>query len=224
MFRPGDRARIRLHVQQWPTGPIRAGGETVEILRAGTGTLWLCRVVRAFEAAVLSRFLGSPDEILLEESLLQMASPECLATMEGRALSEERYLAEMRASWARKEKPDYELRAAVEDRLNGLFSAGFDFQGRWKNGSAINESFLADQGKEPLRLYGMANADLRVLFAAMEAETPGNTWIPVGTPSWLVTAECSYCGAGRLVLETDGKALRIAARSVDSTSERLLAR
>lgn len=147
---------------------------------------------------------------IIRESDLQMAHPSCLPTMEGRHLDAE--IMQERYKKQDKARIPYEKTELLEKALT---DAPKDIRGHWRNGADLDDrkDFDAQMvDRISLILSNTLEADVdRIIAAAQPDAKPLAEWITLGSMRWgRGPRECGLCGADDLLVETNGKAVRIA--------------
>lgn len=198
MFRPGDTALV-----------LGSGRRvTVRSLLPGPTTVTL------FGRTVPVAHPVDTDIGVLNESDLRPAHPSCFPWTDERT------------TWERHPRdPDEDvgrvgylspLREPLEALVEGLQEAKkYDFNGHWKDGEKVMPASRRRDLQDYVFGHGYFNAarvmaaDAQDLLDAVGRGEPLGRWVNLGRGLVTTSAECSYCAAEDIEVETDGQVLRI---------------
>lgn len=152
----------------------------------------------------------STKDGIFDEPDLAVAHPTVLATASGRDPSAEYFEKRQKERMEEvglKDENDlvdrYTLMAKVQKLL---VKATLEWNGHWKNGSAIRKEY---RSKILKTTYLGPNAMERVDAEAILKE-PGKAWVPIELADFRMSMRtCSCCGSDAFNLETNGKVVRI---------------
>lgn len=145
------------------------------------------------------------------ESDLQMAHPSCLPTMEGRHLEAE--IMQERYKQDKSTRIPYEKTDLLEKALK---DAPRDIRGHWRNGADISDRKEFDERMvDRISLILATTPEVgvdRVIAAAAPDAPPLAEWVTLGNLRHGSPSECGLCGADDLLVETNGKAVRLSGK------------
>lgn len=152
------------------------------------------------------RWPVSTTDGIFDEPDLAVAHPTVLAT----ANPKPRVFEEPKETEETKTRDEYLALVGLMAKVQKvLANATVEWNGHWKNGSAIREEFRSTILKSTyLGLGAMTEEDAKAILQA-----PKNLldrWVPVDISEFrLSLRDCSFCGEGAFAFETNGKVVRI---------------
>ncbi len=188
MFKPGDTALV-----------VGTGKQTtvVAVPRGSRGS---------------TQWPVETEDGIYDESELRQAHPSVLSTANAESHLHEFFKDSDDPDEKSLPKINRDLHLKVSVLLKSA-SLDVDVRGHWKSGAAIYDfAGFKKRILSELWLFGFkSDEDATDLQEAIRAKKALNRWIPLGSGGGVLGHDgCSYCGAKRLSLETDGLVIRIA--------------